>query len=71
MQKRFDITLCIQFQPLYPQRQFLKKINGKEKSKLMEDVEIFVSNDIQEEETIDNEILIMTKVDIQEFKAKQ
>jgi hypothetical protein len=25
-----------------------KKINGKEKSKLMEDVEIFVSNDIQE-----------------------
>jgi len=37
----------------------------------MEDVEIFVSNDIQEEETIDNEILIMTKVDIQEFKAKQ
>jgi uncharacterized protein (UPF0333 family) len=41
-----------------------KYINGKEKSKLTEDVEIFVLSNGEEEETINSESPIMTKVAI-------
>lgn len=70
VRKIFDIAFCKQFQPLSPQRQLKKRINDKEKSKLRKVVKILVSSDIQEEDTIDNESPIVTKADIQEFKAK-
>lgn len=47
-----------------------KQIDGKEKSKLAEDVEVFVLSNGEEEETIDNENPIVIKIDNQEFKAR-
>jgi hypothetical protein len=45
--------------------------NGKETSKLVEDVEILVLSDGEEEETIDNEGPTITEADIHEYKAKK
>lgn len=47
-----------------------KEKNGKEKTTLIEDVEILFLSIGEEEETIENETPIVTKVDIQESKAR-
>jgi hypothetical protein len=44
--------------------------NGKEISKLVEDVEILVLNDGKEEETIDNEGQTIIEADIHEYKCR-
>lgn len=44
--------------------------NGKEISKLTEDVEILILNDGKEEEIIDNEGPTIIEVDIHEYKTK-
>lgn len=46
-----------------------KYINGKEKLKLANDVEILILSNGEEEETIDNNSPIVIKLDIQEFKV--
>ncbi len=70
--ERFDIALCRQFEPSYTQsnNRSRKQITIKEKSMLKKDVEIFVISDVKKQQTIDNETPIVTKVEVQEFKAK-
>ncbi len=46
-----------------------KHINGKEKFKLANDVEIFILNNGEEKETIDNKSPIVIEANIQEFKV--
>ncbi len=47
-----------------------REVKGNEKTLLKEGVFIIVINDEEEEETIELETLIMTEIDIQEFKAR-
>jgi hypothetical protein len=44
--------------------------NGKEISKLVEDVEILILSDGEEEETIDNEGPTIIEADIHEYKCR-
>jgi hypothetical protein len=52
------------------ENRFEKEKNGKEKSMLIEDVEIIVLSNGKEEETIETESPLVTKVNIQESKAR-